>query len=76
MVPIDAAAADGVDEEPVQLGDVAEFIAAQLGVPVPPAVEPPVGGGTVLDGSLLRSLLGELRYPTFREGYAEMIAQR
>lgn len=66
----------GVDEEPVALGEVAAFIAAGLNVPVPPAVEPPVGGGTVLDGSLLRGLLGELRYPTFREGYAEMIAAR
>lgn len=66
----------GVDEEPVALGEVAAFIAAGLNVPAPPAVEPPVGGGTVLDGSLLRELLGELRYPTFREGYAEMIAAR
>jgi nucleoside-diphosphate-sugar epimerase len=66
----------GVDREPVPLGEVAAFIATGLGVPMPPALDPPVGGGTVLDGSLLRDLVGELRYPTFREGYAEMIAQR
>lgn len=66
----------GVDETPVALGEVAAFIAAELGVAVPPALDPPVGGGTVLEGSLVRALLGELRYPTFREGYAEMIAQR
>lgn len=66
----------GVDREPVLLGEVAAFIAAELGVAAPPAVDPPVGGGTVLDGGLARQLLGELRYPTFREGYAEMIAER
>ncbi|WP_194762561.1 sugar nucleotide-binding protein [Microbacterium sp. UFMG61] len=66
----------GVDREPVALGDVAAFIAAELGVATPPALDPPVGGGTVLDGSLLLALLGELEYPTFREGYAEMVAQR
>lgn len=66
----------GVDTEPAPLGDVAMFIAAGLGVAMPPAVVPAPGGGTVLDGSLLLELLGELDYPTFREGYAEMIAQR
>ncbi len=66
----------GVDRAPVALGDVAAFLADELGVQPPPALDPPVGGGTVLDGSLLLSLLGELRYPTFREGYAEMIAER
>lgn len=66
----------GVDTEPVPLGDVAAFLAAELGVAMPPAVDPAPGGGTVLDGSLLLELLGELRYPTFRDGYAEMIAAR
>nr|WP_201470922.1 sugar nucleotide-binding protein [Microbacterium hydrocarbonoxydans] len=66
----------GVDREPVLLGDVVAFIAAELGVAPPPAVEPATGGGTVLDGSLLLELLGELRYPTFREGYASLIAAR
>lgn len=66
----------GVDESPVLQGEVASFIASELGVAEPPQLAPPVGGGTVLEGSLVRSLLGELRYPTFREGYAEMIAQR
>lgn len=66
----------GVDTEPVAQGEVVAFIADELGVPAPPDLEPPVGGGTVLDGTLLLSLLGELQYPTFREGYAEMIAER
>lgn len=65
----------GVDREPVPLGDVVGFIAAGLGVAPPPAAEPS-GGGTVLDGSLLLELLGELRYPTYREGYAPLLAAR
>lgn len=66
----------GVDTEPVLLGDVASYIADRLGVEPPPHVDPEVGGGTVLDGSLLREFLGDLEYPTFREGYDEMIAAR
>lgn len=65
-----------VDREPVLLGEVAAHIAARLGVAPPPHADPEEGGGTVLDGHLLREFLGALDYPTFREGYDEMIAAR
>ena len=63
------------DREPVLLGDVVAHIAARLGVAPPPQQDPAEGGGTVLDGGLLARLLGSLEYPTFREGYDEMIAE-
>ncbi|GAA1227648.1 nucleoside-diphosphate-sugar epimerase [Microbacterium phyllosphaerae] len=65
-----------VDTEPVLLGDVVSHLARRLGVEPPPHLDPEVGGGTVLDGHLLREFLGALEYPTFREGYDEMIAAR
>lgn len=65
-----------VDREPAPLGEVATFVAAQLGLPAPPEVETREAGGTVLDGSLLHDLLGSLHYPTFREGYAGIIAEK
>lgn len=63
-----------VDREPVLLGEVVTHIASRLGVEPPPHLDPEVGGGTVLDGSLLHEFLGDLEYPTFRAGYDEMIA--
>ncbi|PCE14691.1 hypothetical protein AUC47_16160 [Microbacterium sp. SZ1] len=63
-----------IDREPVRLGDVVSHIASRLGVAAPPQSEGDAGGGTVLDGSLAHALLGELSYPTFREGYDGMLA--
>ncbi|MEN0024045.1 MAG: SDR family NAD(P)-dependent oxidoreductase [Microbacterium sp.] len=63
-----------IDREPVRLGAVVAHIASRLGVAAPPQSEGDAGGGTVLDGSLAHGLLGELSYPTFREGYDEMLA--
>ncbi|MFJ6533011.1 sugar nucleotide-binding protein [Microbacterium sp. NPDC091662] len=63
-----------VDESPAPLGEVVTFIAHGLGVEVPPDVASADPGGFVYDGTLLRSVLGSLDYPTYREGYAEMIA--
>jgi nucleoside-diphosphate-sugar epimerase len=65
-----------VDQEPVVLGAVVAHIAAALGVGQPPHAERESGGGTVLGGSLLLELVGTLHYPTFRQGYDEMIAAR
>ncbi|WEK61245.1 MAG: sugar nucleotide-binding protein [Candidatus Microbacterium colombiense] len=62
-----------VDAAPAPLSDVVAFIAQTLGMPTPPDDAAAGATGTVLDGSLLRSLLGELDYPTYREGYAEML---
>lgn len=63
-----------VDAAPAPLGDVVGFIARTLGVEVPPDDASAEPSGFVYDGALLRSLLGELEYPTYETGYAEMIA--
>lgn len=65
-----------VDQTPAPLGEVAAHIAARLGVPTPPAIEPAVSSGTVLDGALLTSLLGSLTHPGYRSGYDELIQER
>lgn len=64
----------GTDERPATLGEVVTFLAGRLGVPVPPRAEPGDRRGTVLDGTLLRSVAGSLAYPTFEDGYGEMLA--
>ncbi|WP_405371928.1 MULTISPECIES: SDR family NAD(P)-dependent oxidoreductase [unclassified Microbacterium] len=65
----------GVDGHPATLGDVVQFIAEQLGVAPPPRADVAAGErrGTVLDGARLGELLGDLDYPSFREGYGRMI---
>lgn len=65
-----------VDEAPAPLGDVVAFIAQTLGVEVPPDDASAAATGTVLDGSLLRAVLGELEYPTYEAGYAAMLTTR
>ncbi|MGX1583713.1 sugar nucleotide-binding protein [Microbacterium sp. NPDC055502] len=61
-----------VDAAPAPLGDVVAFLAARLGLPVPPDDGGSVNG-FVYDGALLRSLLGHLDYPSFEDGYADML---
>lgn len=63
----------GTDERPATLGEVVTFLAGRLEVPVPPRGEPGDRRGTVLDGTLLRSVVGALAYPTFEDGYGEMV---
>ena len=66
-----------VDTEPALLGDVAAHIAGLLGVPVPPDSSTTSGGaprGKVLDASLMHRFVGELRYPTYREGYDALLS--
>jgi len=63
-----------VDASPAPLGDVVEYIAQALGAAVPPDDASAEPSGYVYDGALLRSLLGDLEYPTYEDGYAEMIA--
>ncbi|GGM59123.1 sugar nucleotide-binding protein [Microbacterium saperdae] len=62
-----------VDAAPAPLGDVVAFIAQTLGLEVPPDDVSAAPTGTVLDGSLLRAVLGELEYPTYEAGYAAML---
>lgn len=61
-----------VDRAPAPLGEVVAFLAARLGLPVPPD-DGGAPSGFVYDGTLLRSVLGDLAYPTYEDGYAEMI---
>ena len=62
-----------VDQSPAPMGEVVAFIADYLGVQPPPAIEPEEAGGTVLGGDLLVESVGALMYPTFREGYQQVI---
>ena len=64
-----------VDRAPAPLGEVTGFIARELGVDAPPDVPAAGPRGFVYDGALLHALLERLEYPTYREGYAEMIAR-
>lgn len=67
-----------VDTEPALLGDVAAHIAGLLGVPVPPDSSTSSDGGgprgKVLDASLMHRFVGELQYPTYREGYDALLS--
>lgn len=65
-------AADG---SPARQGEVAEFIAARLGVPVPPDAGDGGSRGKTIDASALHALLGghPLVHPSYREGYAAVL---
>lgn len=67
----------GVDTEPARLGDVVQFLAERLGVPIPADDGPEGTRGKILDGSRLHAFLGTegLRFPTFREGYAALLSE-
>ena len=67
----------GVDDAPVEECEVLEWLAARLGAPAPRRV----GGGSDAGGSgkrcsnaRLRASGYRFRYPTFREGYAAVLA--
>jgi len=64
-----------VDACPALLGDVVTFIADELGLPHPPRA-PALHEGIVLDGRLLRSVLGELEFPDYRRGYRDLLGRR
>ncbi|MHA7154695.1 SDR family oxidoreductase [Arthrobacter sp. TMN-50] len=66
----------GVDNEPVDQGEVLEFLAAQLGLPTPP-VGPSSSsrsGGKRLSNALLRATGFTFAYPSFREGYRAVLS--
>jgi nucleoside-diphosphate-sugar epimerase len=73
-MPEPPALVHALDRAPAPLGDVVAYIAQTLGVDAPPDDPSAEATGLVHDGSLLLTLLGALEYPTYREGYAEMIA--
>ncbi|WP_460795514.1 Rossmann-fold NAD(P)-binding domain-containing protein [Microbacterium sp. GXF0217] len=61
-----------VDGHPAQLGEVLEYVATMLGLPVPHDEGTGLASGHILDGTRLRGWIGELQHPSYRSGYAEM----
>lgn len=71
----------GVDDAPAELGEVLRFLAAELGLPRPTSDAPgPPKGGSAQAGNkrcsnaLLCATGFEFTYPSFREGYREILA--
>jgi nucleoside-diphosphate-sugar epimerase len=65
------------DDEPASQRDVTSFLAQKLGVPLPAASPPEPsarGGDKRCRNTLLRATGYTLEYPTYREGYAAMLA--
>ena len=70
----------GVDDEPAELADVLDFLAARLGVPPPPPGPETAAGGPMrgrgakrCSNRRLRASGFRLLYPTFREGYGALL---
>ncbi len=66
----------GVDNDPAELGEVLRFLASELGFPEPPAgpAGDARGGNKRCSNARLRGTGFEFSYPTFREGYREVLA--
>jgi nucleoside-diphosphate-sugar epimerase len=66
----------GVDNDPAELGDVLRFLAAELGLDVPPtgSLGDARGGNKRCSNALLRKTGYSYKYPTFREGYRDILA--
>jgi nucleoside-diphosphate-sugar epimerase len=66
----------GVDDDPAELGDVLRFLASELGLDVPPSgtVGEARGGNKRCSNALLRGTGFSFAYPTFREGYRDILA--
>ncbi|MFP5313087.1 MAG: SDR family NAD(P)-dependent oxidoreductase, partial [Actinomycetes bacterium] len=66
----------GVDNEPADLGSVLRFVAAELGCPAPPVGDagPARGGNKRCGNQLLCSTGFAFTFPTFRDGYRDVIA--
>ncbi len=66
----------GMDNEPADLGTVLRFLAAELGLPSPCVGDagPARGGNKRCANHLLLSTGFAFRFPTFREGYRDVIA--
>jgi len=68
----------GVDHAPVELCEVYRWIAAQLSLPAPPETdEPDARGGSRKRCSNARLIASgyRFRYPTYRDGYAELLVE-
>ncbi|KRE50504.1 NAD(P)-dependent oxidoreductase [Arthrobacter sp. Soil736] len=66
----------GVDDDPAELGDVLRFLASELGMDVPPSgsAGESRGGNKRCSNALLRGTGYSFAYPTFREGYRDILA--
>jgi nucleoside-diphosphate-sugar epimerase len=64
----------GTDDVPAQMGDVAAFLAEQLGAPAPPPADAAQGHGQRLSNARLRSTGWVPNRPSYREGYADVTA--
>jgi nucleoside-diphosphate-sugar epimerase len=66
----------GVDNDPAELGEVLRFLASETGYPEPPAGDsgPLRGGNKRCSNALLRSTGFDVVFPSFREGYREILA--
>jgi nucleoside-diphosphate-sugar epimerase len=80
MESMPAPAYVGVDNHPAELGDVLRFLAAELGLPEPataPAgdvrADDARGGNRRCSNALLRSTGFQFTFPSFREGYREVL---
>lgn len=79
LATMDAAPAPvyvGVDNEPADMGTVLRFLAAELGLPSPQVghAGPARGGNKRCANHLLRNTGFAFTFPTFREGYKDVIA--
>lgn len=65
-----------VDDDPADLGSVLRFLAAELGLAAPPEGDagPTRGGNKRCRNRLLHSTGFDFRYPSFREGYRDILA--
>lgn len=66
----------GTDDEPALAGDVRDLVADELGVPRPEPTGMLEPTGRRLLNARLRATGVELRYPTYREGYAAILRQQ
>ncbi len=74
-MPQPPAVLHAVDHTPgVPLGDVVDYIAQRLQLEPPQGRADDVVAGKILDARLLHTLLGPLYYPTFKQGYDQIIA--
>jgi nucleoside-diphosphate-sugar epimerase len=66
----------GVDDEPADLGSVLRFLAAEMGLAEPRVGDagPARGGNKRCRNGLLRSTGFEFNFPSFREGYRDILA--
>ncbi|PTT66260.1 SDR family oxidoreductase [Arthrobacter sp. HMWF013] len=66
----------GVDDDPADMGDVLRFLAAEMDYPEPPVgpAGEARGGNKRVSNALLRGTGFTFAFPSFREGYREVLA--